>query len=136
MGLSIATEIFQQNMHAILGDIPGVKVVHDDVLIATIGIALGKTSLTECLNRIKKIGMTLNKTKCLFLVKEVEFFGMSINKDGVKLKKEKIADLRNAEEPSTLNELHSFFGSFRLVQNTHTQSIGNQYATEKTFDKK
>ena len=110
MGLAISSEIFQQTMHTFLGNIPGVRVVHDDVLVATKGVELHKIALQACLNKIREIGMTLNKLKCKFFVNTVEFFGMVISKYGVRLKKDKIADLLNAEEPKTLNELQSFLG--------------------------
>ena len=79
MGVSIASELFQEIMMKLLGDIPGVVVAIDDVLIHAKTYYEGVTSLTECLNCIRDAGMTLNKEKCHFKVKEIDFFGLRIS---------------------------------------------------------
>ena len=97
-------------MHNLLGDIPGVKAVLDDVLIATKDLKSGRASLTECLTRIQAVGMTLNKKKCEFLQPEVTFFGITISEKGIQMKKDTVEDLMNANPPTNAKELHSFLG--------------------------
>ena len=110
MGLSTASEIFQETMQQLLGDIPVVKAVMDDVLIATADLESGQKSLVECLDRIKNAGLSLNIKKCEFLKHEVNFFGLTISANGIKLKKDKISDLMQATPPRNAKELHSFLG--------------------------
>ena len=99
MGISIASEIFQEAMEKLLEDIPNIKVALDDVMIHTKSKDEGERILTQCLDRIRESGMTLNKEKCEFVKQEITFFGVTVSKDGVKPKKSKYEDLQNCDHP-------------------------------------
>jgi hypothetical protein len=110
MGISTASEIFQELMEKVLAGIPNIKVALDDVAIGTKTEAEHGIVLKQVLDRIAKCGMTLNKKKCVFFAPEIEFFGVTISKDGVKPKKSKYKDLQDCEEPTTTAEVRSFLG--------------------------
>ena len=110
MGISIASEIFQEAMEKLLEDIPNIKVALDDVMIHTKTKDEGQRILTQCLDRIRESGMTLNKEKCEFVKQEITFFGVTVSKDGVKPKKSKYEDLQNCDPPTTVKEVQSFLG--------------------------
>ena len=110
MGISIASEIFQEAMQKLLQGIPNIKIALDDVIIHTKNKNERQIILTQCLDRIRDSGMTLNKVKCEFIKQEITFFGVTISKDGVKPKKSKYEDLKNCEPPTTVKEVQIFLG--------------------------
>jgi hypothetical protein len=110
MGISVASELFQEAMEILFKGLPGTKVALDDVLV------YGRTK-EECyerqsavLTRIRESGMTLNKKKCKFLVQEINFFGMTINKNGISANEKALQSLMDCEAPTTVKEVHSFLG--------------------------
>jgi hypothetical protein len=117
MGISIASELFQEKMQQILEGIPGVKVALDDVLIASNTKAEAQERLTAALDRVSASGMTLNKEKCEFIKQEITFFGVTITKNGIKPKKGKYEDLQNCLPPTNFKEVQSFLGLTSYFKN-------------------
>ena len=109
-GTNVASEIFQNLLEEELRDIPGVKNLHDDILV------FGKTrsehdaALDKCLQRLSEAGLKLNKKKCRFLQEEVSFFGHVYSKDGIKPDPNRINDILNLDRPANIKELRSFLG--------------------------
>ena len=70
-GISLAIDEFQAKVAALLGDMEGVEVIIDDVLVH------GKTKhepdagLKTVLDAMKGVGLQLNKDKCRFARSEV-----------------------------------------------------------------
>ena len=110
MGLCVASEIFQEAMRNLLGDLPGVKVAMDDVLLATKTREEMEKLVTTVLDRIREHGMTLNPRKCQFFKNQIDFFGMNVSEEGIKPKKEKLKDLKECEPPKDAKEVRAFLG--------------------------
>ena len=110
MGISIASELFQEAMQKLLGHIPGVTIALDDIMIASKTKGAAQESLKACLDQILDSGMSLNKDKCEFLQPEITFFGVTISKEGIKPKKSKLEDLIRCEEPKDSKGVQSFLG--------------------------
>lgn len=110
MGISTASELFQDTMEKLFIGIPNIKIALDDVLIFTETKEQHHQILAQCLERIEDSGMTLNSDKCAFVKNEVVFFGTTISKNGVAPKKSTYEDLQNCLEPTTTKEVQSFLG--------------------------
>jgi hypothetical protein len=110
MGISLASELFQEIMEKVLEGIEHIKIALDDVLIHTKDITTHEKILNQCLDRIQACGMTLNPTKCKFYKPEVDFFGMNISAAGIKPKQQKFQALLDCKEPESTKGVRSFLG--------------------------
>jgi hypothetical protein len=84
-------------MQAHFGDIPGVKIALDDVLVAATSKEECQTTTLKVLDRVSELGMTLNKDKCEFVKEEIVFFGIVISAKGIKPKANKFRTSSNAK---------------------------------------
>ena len=72
-GINAAAEVFHEEIHQTLADIPSVRDMYDDILI------YGKTerkhnlALIRVLQRLQDFGLTLNLQKCIFSIPQIEF---------------------------------------------------------------
>ena len=84
MGLKCTSEIFQREMIRQFGDIEGVEVVVDDLLVH------GKTEdehnerLIKVLKKAREINLRLNKQKCRIGLPEVNYVGHLLTGEGLK----------------------------------------------------
>ena len=81
-GILIGTEQFQKVMTDLLGDIDGVEVQTDDVLVHGKDQAQHDHRLNQVLNRLAESKITLNKVKCEFSVSKV--FGVRLGLRAIK----------------------------------------------------
>ncbi|XP_058985915.1 uncharacterized protein K02A2.6 [Musca domestica] len=109
-GISTAPSIFQRMMENIVGDVPGVVVYLDDILIGGSTMEEMWLRTKETLRRIQNAGLKLKKTKCVFAVPEITFLGFIINQNGVKPTLEKIKAVSDAPEPTNKQQLQAFLG--------------------------
>ena len=117
MGLSCASEIFQELVENLLGDIKGVQCALDDVIIGCETKEQCIKSTRECLDRIKAAGMTLNYAKCAFVKEEIVFFGMIVSADGIRPKLSKWKKLMDMTPPTNSKEVQSFIGLVNYFKN-------------------
>ena len=135
MGVSIASELFQEIMTKLVGDIKGVEVAIDDIIIHTPTIEENQHSLTKCLDRIAASGMTLNKDKCVFVAQELDFFGVTINKDGITPKKGNTMIFRTAVNPKTPKTSTVFWVSW-ILQESLAIPVVDRQTLASSFKKK
>ena len=109
-GVNSAVSLFQREMEKLLGDMPGVCVYLDDVLIA------GKSE-DECINRTSEVlqrfrdaGLRVSEKKCQFCVDKVEYLGHLINAAGCHPSEKKVRAIHDAPAPRNVVELKSFLG--------------------------
>ncbi|XP_053383801.1 uncharacterized protein K02A2.6-like [Mercenaria mercenaria] len=111
-GVAPAAAIFQRLIEQIVGDIPGVQVILDDMIITGSTDEEHLAHLEEVLQRLEKYGFKLNVLKCAFFQSRIEFCGHEIDGDGLHKTDEKVNAIVNAQV-TNLKELRSFLG---LVQ--------------------
>lgn len=109
-GLSSAPAIFQRTMESIVGNMDGVLLFLDDVLITGKDKMQHLNRLQEVLRRLQDAGLTLQKDKCVFFQHEVSYLGYIINKNGIKKNPEKVKAILEATVPKNITELQSFLG--------------------------
>lgn len=110
MGLVSAPEVFMRILSDIFGDIDGVLVYFDDLVIHSDNEENHKRILTTVFERIRQNGLKLNKEKCTFLSHEIEFLGHIWSSDGIKLSSEKVNSIERMPKPSSKQSLRSFLG--------------------------
>lgn len=107
-GVSSAPAIFQRRMDGLLGDIPGVQVYLDDIIIAEKRDDLSR--LKQVLERLREYGLRLHKGKCKFRQDEVTFLGHRIDAKGLRPKDDNVKAVVEAPAPTSVSELKAFLG--------------------------
>ena len=93
-------------MESLLGDIPGIVVYIDNIII------IGKTdeehlaALEEVLKRLHNASLRLKKPKCVFMAASVEYRGHRIDAQGLHPIPEKVEAVKNAPRPQTYMNDH------------------------------
>ena len=103
MGIHNASEYLQRAMkQKVLIGLHGVKSIHDNVIVYGDDRESHDKCLLELCERFKQLGMTVSRDNCKLGVFELNFFGLKISKDGIALGEDKIAALKLATQPATL----------------------------------
>ena len=103
-GINAAAEVFHEEIHQTLTDIPSVRDIYDDILI------YGKTdrehnlALLRVLQHLQNCGLTLNLQKCIFSIPQIEFFRVIFSTWGVAPTQDQTTALLNATRPTTTTE--------------------------------
>ena len=114
-GVSCASEIFQRKMTEVLGDMNGVEIIQDDVLIHADSIKRHDTILQEVLKRLKSAGLKLNAAKCEFRKSHTEFFGHLVTGDGVGPHPEKVIAITDMARPQNVTEVRQVMGMIQYL---------------------
>lgn len=88
-GLSCASEEFQRRMHEQLQDLPGIKIIVDDILIYGSGDNFEEAqkdhdnNMILLLNRLRERNIKINPEKIKFKLKEVKYIGHRLTDGGL-----------------------------------------------------
>lgn len=115
MGINTAPEIYQRKMFELLGDVSGVLIYMDDVIVYGSSEEQHNNTLKIVLDRIKRCGLKLNKAKCEFNKREIEFLGHKISDKGIFPSPDKIKAVQKLKSPENINELRRVLGLFNFV---------------------
>lgn len=74
-GLSNAPEIFHRVFSEIFGDIKGIKIYIDDIIIYTSSEIEHDEILQQILEKAREFGIRFNLDKCKFKVKQIKYVG-------------------------------------------------------------
>ena len=83
-GINSAGEIWQRAMIEEFGDLEGVEIVVDDVLIWAENIAQHDERLEKFLDRVRKVGLKLNDKKSVICTQQVEYVGHLLTSEGLR----------------------------------------------------
>ena len=108
MGSTPASGELTKALNPILGDLKGVYVIHDDIIVGAEDMETHNEALYEVCKRISKAGMTLNQDKCIIAKEKIPWWGMIISKDGISPDPEKVRDIKKLTAPTTKDEVKSF----------------------------
>lgn len=97
-------------MESLLGNIPGVVVYFDDILITGKMNEEYLAMLEEVLKRLKEARLRLKKNKCVFLADSAEYLGHRIDLHGLHPLPEKVETVKNAPKPNNVTKLKSYLG--------------------------
>lgn len=115
-GVSSAPEEFESTLHERLGDLEGVEVLRDDMLVVGYGDTLAEAnknhdeSLLRLLKRARQINLKLNSKKFIMRRKEVKFMGHILSSTGLKPDPDKVKAVTEMPKPTTKQETLSLLG--------------------------
>lgn len=109
-GISSAPEVFQKRSNEIFGDIEGVHVVFDDLIIAAVDGQEHDYILKKVLQRARETGVKFNESKVQLKVSEVKYLGHVISKDGVRPDPQKVCAILDMPTPTDRVGLQRFLG--------------------------
>ena len=95
-------------MTDLLGDIEGVEIQIDDVLVHSRDQVQHDNRLNQVLNRLAESKITLNKVKCEFSVSKVKVLGRIASSEGIAADPEKMKAIRNLATPRNVAKVQSF----------------------------
>ena len=112
MGLSISTDVFQQEITKFFDRLKYVLVYIDDVLVLTKGAFKDHLEkIRTMLQQMRKTGMQIKPNKLFFCAHEAKYLGYIIMQEGLQPQKSKVEAIVNMAQPCTVMQLRGFFGS-------------------------
>ena len=115
-GISLAPEVFESKLQECLADLPGVKVIRDDILVVGYGETDSEAlinhdqNVIQLLKRARQVNLKLNKSKVKLRQAEVKFMGHVISKDGLKPDPDKVTAIKNMPKPESKSEVLTLLG--------------------------
>ena len=123
-GISSASEIMQKRNEETFGDIQGVHVIADDLIIAARDDQEHDDILHRVLTRARDKGVKFNSEKVQFKIGQVEYMGNLVSSDGLKPDPKKIEAIKNMPKPTDVNSLQRLLGLIKYL----AQYIPNESA--------
>ena len=114
-GISSAPEVFQKRSSEIFGEIPGVHVVFDDLIIAAADETEHDHILRTVLERARKYNVRFNKNKVQLKVRQVRYLGHLISSDGQKPDPDRVKAVSEMAAPADKKGLLRFLGMITYV---------------------
>ena len=114
-GISSAPEVFQKRAQQTFGDIQGVAVVFDDIIIAASTIEEHDTIFRQLLERARENGVRFNKSKLQLKVDSVVYMGHIVSRNGISPDPSKVRAIKDFTTPSSREDLMRFNGMATYV---------------------
>ena len=121
-GISSAPEVFQKKNEALFGDIDGVEIIFDDIIVAAESEVEHDTIMRKLLQWAREANVKFNEAKLQFKVSEVKYMGNIVSESGLKPDDEKIRAILEMPVPESKEELQRLLG----MVNYFAQFIPNQ----------
>ena len=109
-GISSAPEVFQKRINYVFGDIEGVYVVFDDLIIAAENDEQHDKIFRQLLERARQNGVRFNMKKLQLKVQTVKYLGNILTPDGVKPDPEKVSTILRMPAPTDSKGVQRFIG--------------------------
>ena len=110
VGLSCASEVFQNAIQQALQGLNGVRNIADDIIVWGKTQAQHDKNLEALLQRLVIKKLTLNLEKCKFNQPSLWFYGYILSKDGLSADPKKVEAIKNFKTPADASQLRSFLG--------------------------
>lgn len=114
-GISSAPEVFQKKNYELFGDISGVGLYFDDLIVTGETEEEHDRNLRLVLNRAIKYNVKFNKSKIQYKQKSVEFLGQIFSEKGISLNEKYVKAIMNMKNPVDKKELLRFLGMVKFV---------------------
>ncbi len=132
MGLKSSPEIYQRAMEDIFGDMEGVEIIMDDLLIHAVNMAIFIRRLAAVLQRCRENNLTLNIEKTRVGLRQVDWVGHVISEEGVKISQKKVAAIISMPTPRDIDQVHRLL-ALRLLLKREV-AFHWEDAQQKSFD--
>ena len=110
-------DIFQYKNEQNFGDIEGVEIIQDDLLIAARDDAEHDEILVKVLTRARNIGVKFNKNKIQLRKPCVKYMGDMFTSEGLKVDPDKVQAISDFPNPKNKSELQRLLGMITFVGN-------------------
>lgn len=134
-GIKSASEVFQDCCSRIFGDIKGVKLFIDDILIWGSTLEELNIRVEQVFKRAREYNVRFNKNKCKFEQQEVKYMGHLFTREGIKVDEEKIRAIIQMKQPKNKEELDTFLGMITYV-GRFVPNLSEKNATLRNLKKK
>ena len=114
-GISSASEVMQKRNEEAFGDIPGVYVIADDIIIAATDEAEHDAITHKVMLRARDKNVKFNKTKIQFKVTEVSYMGNKVTANGMMPDPSKIEAIVNLPVPNDRQSLQRLLGMVKYL---------------------
>lgn len=114
-GINSSGEIFHRTMNQLFGDLPGITIFVDDILVYGSTIEEHNERLKSLFKRASEVNLKFNKAKCQFGMSEICYVGHIFNKEGVSPDQSKIEAIFKMPSPSNVKELQRFLGMINYL---------------------
>ena len=114
-GTKVSSEIFQKRLLEVLGDLKGVVVIADDIIIHGETQEEHDRNLEKFLQRCREVGIRLNKTKFQTGLNSVDFMGHQVTPTGMKPDPEKVRAILDMEAPEDVAGVRRFIGTVNYL---------------------
>ena len=114
-GISSASEVFQRKNIQTFGDIQGLHMIHDDMIIAGADEKEHDKILSKVMKRAQEKNIKFNKDKIQFKVKEVRYMGSILGKDGSKPDPEKLKAIAEMPDPKDKKGIERLLGTINFL---------------------
>lgn len=115
-GESSAPELFQRSMYKYFGDINGIMLYFDDILVCAQTKEKQNLILEKVMERARVLNIKFNVKKLQFCVKTVKYIGFLFNEEGMKPDKKRIEAIVNLKKPDNKKELQIVMGMINYVR--------------------
>ena len=115
MGIHSASEVFQREMINHFGNMDGVEIVMDDILIHGKDVKEHNERLRKVLDKAREINLKMNKAKCKIAVSEVDYVGHKITGEGLKPTEDRVKSIKELKAPKDVTELETILGMMAYV---------------------
>lgn len=115
-GMRTATEIFQKLNERNFGDIPGVNIYIDDILIAAKDEKDHDRILKQVIDRARSINVRFNKEKVQYRVEKVSYLGHIISKDGIACDPGRLQVISKLGQPKDKKDLQKLLGMINYIR--------------------
>lgn len=114
-GIKSAPEIFQKKCYELFGDLPGVEIYFDDIVVSGCDEKEHDENLNKLLGRASSHNVKFNKEKFQFRVQEIKYLGMIISENGVKADPSHIKAIKEMKIPSNKQEVRRLLGMINYL---------------------
>ncbi|XP_063847238.1 uncharacterized protein LOC135092552 [Scylla paramamosain] len=109
-GLANSPVVFNRRIRQVLGDLNGVEVFVDDVLIHSTYLEDHVRLLRMVLDKLRDANMTVKPSKCELAKADVEFLGHKVSQGQCLCLEDKVQKIKEAPVPHTKRQVRSFLG--------------------------
>ena len=114
-GISSASEVMQKRNEETFGDIPGVHIVADDMIVAAANEKEHDAILERIMQRAQEKNVRFNKSKVQFKVSTVKYLGNLVASSGLRPDPEKVRAISEMPVPSDRTALQRLLGMVKFL---------------------
>ena len=115
-GLKVSSDVFQQQLDAVLAQLHNITNIADDVLVNAPDDRQHDIALLVLLHAARQNGIKFNSKKMQFRTAEVQFYGQVLTPDGMKLSDSQTEAIQKMEPPKDKTSLQSFLGMVNYMK--------------------